>query len=113
MLTQIRGEFYDAVILQKMVPEVADVSVNNYEAKKLDKDGNDSTKPEDLRPFIIAHPLPLRMKVQTWLGKEITWTFNAGEDPMPLRKIFASPAPVLVENGEPTATTVTSIQISY
>jgi hypothetical protein len=66
-----------------------------------------------LRPFIIAHPLPLRMKVQTWLGKVIIWNFGGGETLMPLRKIFASPAPVLIVNGEPTATTVTSVQISY
>lgn len=113
MNSNIRGEFYDAVILQIMVPEVADVSSANYEAKKLDKYGNASTNDKDLKPFIFSHPVSVRAKVQTWLGKEIIWTFEAGKDPIPLRKIFASPAPVLVENGVATATAVTSIQIGY
>lgn len=113
MISNIRGEFYDAVILQVMIPEDADVSEVDYEAKKFDKYGNISTKAEDLKPFIPCHPLSLRMKVQTWLGKEITRTFEAGKDNTPLRKIFADPAPVVVENGLPTATTVTTIQIGY
>jgi len=113
MQANIQGEFYDAIILQVMVPEVADVSVASYEAKKLDKYGNISTKDEDLKPFIMCHPVSLRAKVQTWLGKEITWTFEAGKDPLPLKKIFNTPAPVLVQDGTPTATTVTSIQIGY
>jgi len=113
MISNIEGAFYDAVILQIMVPEVADVSAEDYEAKKLDKYGEISTKDEHLKPFIMCHPVSVRAKVQTWLGKEITWTFEAGKDPMPLKKIFANPAPVLVENGGATATTITSIQIGY
>ena len=68
MISNIQGEFYDKVKLQVMVPEIADVSAANYEAKKLDKNGNSSTKAEDLRPFIVCHPLPVKMKVTTWLG---------------------------------------------
>ena len=60
-----------------------------------------------------SHPKSLKMKVLTWLGKEITWTFEAGKDPIPLKKIFATPAPVVVENGDATETTVTSIQVGY
>lgn len=112
-MTSIIDGFYTPVILQVMIPEDADVSEVDYEAKKFDKYGNVSTKAEDLRPFIPCHPLSLRMKVQTWLGKVITRTFEAGKDATPLRKIFADPAPVVVENGVPTATTVTTIQIGY
>jgi hypothetical protein len=112
MISSIRGNFYDTVILQIMVPEDADVSSENYEAKQLDKQGNVSAKAEDLKPFVICHPVALRAKVVTWLGREITWTFDPAY-PVLLRKIFASPAPVVVENGVPTTTVVTSIQVGY
>lgn len=95
------------------VPDVADVSENDYTALKLTRYGEvDNTKGEQ-RPFIVCHPLSLRMKVETWLGKEITWTFDPQKDPIPLKKIFASPVPVVVTNGEATATEVTSIQVGY
>lgn len=113
MNTKISGNYYDAVILQVMIPEIIDLSVVDYEAKQFNKSGNVSIKTEDLRPFIINHPRPLYMKVQTWLGKEISMYFEAGKDATPLRKIFKSPAPVLVENGVATATAVTTIQIGY
>jgi hypothetical protein len=113
METKIKGNFYDAVILQVMVPGVADVSNGDYNAEFINKSGQATDNPKDLRPFVVCHPLSLRMKVETWLGKEITWTFGADGIPMLLKTIFADPAPVLVNNGEPTATEITEIQIGY
>jgi hypothetical protein len=94
-------------------PDVADVSETDYTAKKLTRDGEEDNTNGEQRPFIPSHPVSLRMKVETWLGKTITWTFEPGKDPIPLKKIFASPAPLLVQNGETTATEVTTIQVGY
>ena len=115
MNANIEGEFYNPVILEISVPDIADVSAEDYVAKSMDKYGNenstDHTKKQ--RPFVVSHPKSLKMKVLTWLGKEITWTFEVGKDPIPLKKIFATPAPVVVQNGDATETTVTSIQVGY
>ena len=96
------------------VPDVANVSETDYTAKKFNRSGQVDNTKGNQHPFIVCHPVSLRMKVLTWLDKEVTWTFEAGKDPIPLKKIFASPAPVTVDaNGTATETQVTTIQVGY
>ena len=62
MNANIEGEFYNPVILEISVPDIADVSAEDYVAKSLDKYGNenstDHTKKQ--RPFVVSHPKSLK-----------------------------------------------------
>lgn len=109
MISNIEGQYYDKIILQIMRPEKANVSATDYVAKKLNKNGIVDNLNGVQSPFILSHPAPLTLKVETWRGEIITWDFNAGPYPMPLRKIFNDPANVNTETGG----AVTEIQIGY
>ena len=114
MADKIIGYFYNEPLFEICVPDVANVSASDYPAKNFTSDGKESNDNKLKRPFYFSHPKPLRMKVLTWLGKEITWTFEKGKDPIPLQKIFKTPVPLVVDaNGDVTATQVTSIQVGY
>jgi len=99
MNSNIVGKFYDEVILELCYPEIADVSVDDYIAKSFR--GN---KPKELQhPFVVCAKEEVTLKVESWLGNVVVWTFPAGVPyPMPLRKIFND-----------AGNTKTSIQISY
>ena len=118
MINNIEGLFYSKPKFEIIYPDKANVSASDYEAKKFSFASADKVLSENAAgtqvPFIVCHPVSLQMKVTTWYGKTIEgWIFEAGKDPMPLKKIFASPAPVKVEDGVATATTVTTIQVGY
>ncbi|MGV8094520.1 MAG: hypothetical protein AB2L24_21915 [Mangrovibacterium sp.] len=98
MIANIQGEFYDPVILQMMFPKIVDVSATDYEAEEI---GNYEVNKKK-RPFIVAHPNPVTLKVETWLGEVLTWTFTSGPYPMLLQRIFHD-----------AANSQTLIQISY
>jgi len=117
MITNIEGLFYGKPKLEIVFLDKADVSAEAYEAKKL-KTVNGCLSVDDdagiLLPFYVCHPQSLQMKVETWYGQVVeNWIFEAGKDPIPLKKIFANPAPVLVEFGAVTETEVTTIQVGY
>ena len=117
MITNIEGLFYGKPKLEIVYLDKADVSAAAYEAKKL-KHTNGVLSVDDeagiLLPFYVCHPQSLQMKVETWHGQVVeNWIFEAGKDPIPLRKIYANPAPVLVELGTVTETEVTNIQVGY
>lgn len=101
MFNKNRGKWYDEVILQLNYPEIADVSVADYEAKTFK--GNQTE--EKQRPFIVCAKQEVTLKVLPWLsqdGQPIPWTFPAVPYPMPLRKILNDPG-----------NTDTEIQIAY
>lgn len=93
MQTNLMGEFYNAVVTEISIPDEVDVSVTDFVASKYNqiglKDGLEAVQ----RPFLICHPVALTLRVETWLGKEVTWQFPAGgyPYPMPLRKILKHP----------------------
>lgn len=105
----IKGKYDEEVIFQVFHPRIADVSSLDYPSATF----KNNKGVMELKPFIICHPKSLKMKVQAWDGTDIIWTFEAGKDPTLLSKIYKTPAPLVVENGDPTATTVTSIQVGY
>lgn len=114
MITELRGYFNNYPKLEIAVPDIADVSAVDYTAKKYKKNGEEDNVNGEQLPFYPCHPKSVQMKVETWLGKTIpAWIFTPGEDPIPLKKIFADPAPVEVVNGTPTATEITNIQVGY
>ena len=98
MNVHIEGQFYDDIILQCMYPEVADVSAEDYVAKSF----SGKKKEEKQRPFIVCAKEEVTLKVETWLGTVITWTFPVGPYPMPLKRIIHD-----------AGNSKTSIQISY
>lgn len=106
---KIVGSYDDPIFLQINFPRIADVSANDYTAASF-KGGDGKT---EQKPFVVCHPKSLKMKVRTWKEEDITWIFEAGKDPIPLKKIYASPVPLVVESGDVTETQVTSIQIGY
>ncbi len=115
MRNEIRGYFYNYPKLEIAVPDIADVTNDDYIAKSFTKQGVESEDPKLQQPFYISHPVSLQMKVETWLGKIVEdWIFEAGKDPIQLRKIFKTPAPVTVDaDGNPTGTEVKKIQTGY
>lgn len=99
MDSNIVGKFYDDVILECCYPEIADVSIADYVAKEFA--GNKVVKKQ--HPFVVCAKEETTLKVESWLGNVVVWTFPAGVPyPMPLRKIFNN-----------VGNTKTSIQISY
>ena len=109
MEQNIYGKFDDEVILQGYHPRIANVASADYTAASFKgKDGKTRQY-----PFIPSHPVSLKMKVTFWDDVTSLWTFEAGKDPILLKKIFKTPAPVVVENGAATETKVTSIQVVY
>lgn len=98
MENKVRGTWYNDVLLDLNYPEIADVSVNDYVAKSFK--GNQMT--EEQRPFQIAHPAEVTLKVEPWLGEVVVWTFAPGAFPMRIRRILKDPV-----------NTATSIQIAY
>ncbi len=115
MISSLRGYFYNYPKLEIAVPDVADVTNENYIAKSFTKQGVESEDPKLQQSFYICHPVSLQMTVETWLGKIVeNWIFEPGKDPVQLRKIFKTPAPVIVDaDGNPTETEVTKIQVGY
>ncbi len=114
MKSNVYGEFYDAVILQIVKPVIADVSAADYTAQKLNKNTAAIDATGEQKPFILNHPVALKLKVQTWKGEDVTYIFHAWENPTPLKKIYKTPIPLVVDaDGNATATQVTSIQIGY
>lgn len=89
MKANVWGEYYDAVILQVVKPVTVDVSSADYTAAKLNKNtaAVDNVNGEQ-RPFVICHNEGVTLKVETWKGDVIVWTFAPGPYPMPLRKIL-------------------------
>lgn len=121
MNQNIEGILYSKPKFEFVYLEKIDLTQGDYTAKKLlhkvasgaEKIVEDNEKGKQY-PFYIGHPLPLQMKVETWYGQTvIDWIFDPNKDSIPLKKIFADPAPVVVENGAATATEVTSIQVGY
>jgi len=102
MKTNVYGEFYDAVMLQIVKPVTVDVSSADYTAQKLNKNTAAIDAEGDQRPFVICQKEEVTLKVETWKGETIVWTFSAGPYPMPLRKIFTD-----------AGNTATTIQIGY
>lgn len=90
MANSIQGSFYDQVILQIMIPGTVDVSAEDYEAKVIDNYGREASgdPSEKQRPFVVLPTADTTLKVETWLGKVIVWTFKVGEPPILLRKIL-------------------------
>lgn len=102
MKTNMYGEFYDAVIMQIVKPVTVDVSSADYTAQKLNKNTAAIDENGEQKPFVICAKAEVTLKVETWKGEPITWTFAAGPYPMPLRKIFTN-----------LGNTATIIQIGY
>lgn len=98
MKNNIEGSFYDEVIMQLCYPEIADVSAEDYTAKSF-KGNQVKTKQ---RPFIVCAKEETTLKVESWFGNIVTWTFPVGPYAMPLRRIFHD-----------AANSKTTIQISY
>lgn len=98
MITNIGGNFDDAVILQINYPEIANVASADYVAKTFK--GNQVH--EIQRPFIICAKEECTLKVEPWNGVAVVWTFPAGPYPMPIRKILHD-----------AGNSKTSIQIAY
>lgn len=82
----LTGYFNNEVITEICVPKVIDIGTG-YEAKKLNFNGAEDTNAEQ-RPFIVAHPVEITLRIETWLGETLTWTFLPGAQPMPLRRIL-------------------------
>jgi hypothetical protein len=122
MITNIQGNFYNYPKLELVYLDFADLTQGDYTAKKLKntaqtektyKITEDAVNGEQI-PFILNHPKSLKLKVETWYGQVIEgYIFESGKDPIPLKKIFALPAPVVFENGDATATVVDNIQVGY
>ena len=104
MKVQLVGSFYNDVITECSIPEVIDVSESDYTAKSFNKSGTEDADDAIQRPFIIAHPEEITLRVVPWLGTELTWTFTPSVFPMPLKKIISGHADNSAE---------TDIQISY
>ncbi len=102
MKTELVGGFYNKVVTECSLPEIVDVSSDDYTAKKFNKNGAEDGSEAEQKPFIICHSEEVTLKVVTWLGKTITWTFTTGPYPMPLKQILTD-----------DVNTATSIQISY
>ena len=102
MNSNIFGKFYNEVILEICLPEIADVSENDYEAKSFKL--NNRIK-EKQHPFIVCHHEAVTLKVVPFYDATetpIVWNFPAGPYPMPLRKILND-----------AGNSATSIQIGY
>lgn len=95
----IRDEYNIEVILQCMDPKIVDVTSADYVAEASTKKVGESGIAS---PFILAHPVEVTLKVETWLGTIITWTFTPGPYPMPLKRILTD-----------AGNTVKILQISY
>lgn len=105
----LEGTYYNKVITEISIPEVADVSASDYTAKKFNKFGKEDPK-GDQRAFVICHPEAVTLKVLPWLSDEpVVWKFIPGPYPMPLRKILTDAGNVLTDSGVSVAT----IQIGY
>lgn len=99
MISNIVGQYQQPVILQCDYPEKIDVSEKDYEAKTFAGGNAKATQ----RPFIVAHPVEVTLKVLPWTGTTpILWTFTPGPYPMPLKRVYAD-----INNS------ATDIQISY
>lgn len=92
------GSYDDPIILQINYPKIVNVASADYTAVSL-KGGNGKTVQ---KPFIICHSVAVTLKVETWKGDIIVWTFTAGPYPLPLRKIFTD-----------AGNSATTIQIGY
>ena len=97
--TIIRDGYNNEIVLQLTKPKIVNVSAVPYMAEVLGMKIMDSGV---VNPFIIASAVEVTLKVETWDGTVITWTFTPGPYPMPLRKIFTD-----------VANTATTIQIAY
>lgn len=94
MESNIKGKWYDDVIMQLNYPETANVAAGDYTAKTFK--GN-QTEAEQ-RPFIICAKAEVTLKVLPWLGAEpIVWTFPAGPYPMPVKKIYKDDGNTAIE----------------
>lgn len=102
MEAKLTGNFNNDVITELNIPEVVDVSTNDYEAKKFNDFGEEDGPGAEQRHFIIAETEDVTLKVETRLGTIITWNFSAGPYPMPLKRIIAD-----------QVNTKTTIQIAY
>jgi len=98
MEQKIVGSYDDPIFLQINYPKIADVSSVDYTAIELKGDDEKTRQ----RPFVICHNEGVTLKVETWKGDVIVWTFTPGPYPMPLKKIFKY-----------AGNTATSIQIAY
>jgi hypothetical protein len=98
MANTVRGTWYNDIQLDCNYPEIANVAAADYVAKTFKGNQLDNVQ----RPFILAHPEAVTLKVEPWLGEVVTWNFTAGPYPMPLRRILNDPA-----------NTATQIQICY
>ena len=109
MISNIQGKYDEDVKLHIYHPRLADVSAEDYTAASFTIRNGQTVQV----PFYVCHPLSLYMKVTFWDGVTSLWTFEAGKDPIPVKKIFATPTPVVVEDGAATETEVTEIQVGY
>lgn len=98
MAGTIRGTWYQDILLDLNYPEIADVSATDYVAKTFK--GNQLSSEQ--RPFQVAHPVAVTLKVEPWLGEVLLWNFTPGAFPMRIRRILNDPA-----------NTATLIQIGY
>jgi hypothetical protein len=98
MANTVRGPWYNEIQLDGNYPEIADVAAADYVAKTFKGNQLDNVQ----RPFLVAHPAPVTLKVEPWLGEVVIWNFTAGLYPMPLRRIIND-----------AANTATQIQICY
>jgi hypothetical protein len=109
MQNHLYGKFDDEIVLQGFHPRIADVGSGDYNSEFF-KGKRGEVKQF---PFLFSHPRSICAKVEFWDGSVSLWTFEPGKDPVLVKKIFASPTPLIVENGIPTSEPITEIQIIY
>ncbi len=85
MPINIKGNFYDDIIHQVVRAEVVDISKGNYEAKTFK---SALQLKEEQHPFILCHHEEITLRVESWFGEEITWTFLPGERPILLKRLI-------------------------
>lgn len=102
MNTTLLGAFADPIILQISHPKIVNVAAVDYVAESINKNTGTIDPDASVIPFVICHPEQITLKVETWFGTIITWTFSEGPYPMPLRKIFFD-----------GANSTTTVQIGY
>ena len=104
----LEGGYYNKVITEISIPEVADITAD-YIAKKFTKFAKEDEKAEQ-QPFVVCSPVPVTLKVLPWLAEEpVVWQFTDGPYPMPLRAIIADAGNVETETGE----SLQNVQIGY
>lgn len=99
---KIIGSYSEEIILQITTPKIVDVSASDYLAEKLNINTGLVDNDGEIRPFILCAKEEVTLKIETWTGTVIVWTFPGGPYPMLLRRIFTD-----------AGNSATTIQIGY